>query len=461
MLEIPNMTDEELLFNFMDNLQPCAEQELRRRGIQDLATAMAVAESLIEYKKSDKANTSKGNPGKGGGEKHKGPECPKRQALSALIQEKETEEAHVGSHQLLNAIKSKPIDKIHGDQGLMFVEMCVNGKPTRALVDIGATHNFVSVEEAKRLGLKPTKEAGWLKAVNSEAKPLLGVARGVDIRIGSWDGKIDLTVAPMDDFQVVVGMDFLSKVKAVPLPYLRSMAILEEKTPCMVKAMSNSGFKTPLLSAMQVKKGFKKGEATYLAALANPKEDATLGNLPKEIEGRSESTNHSPFKLATGQQPLTPHTVATSYMGMSPAAFKFVKGWHEQADVASSYLEKASKKMKKWADKKRRNLEYQVGDLVLVKLLPQQFKSLRKVHKGLVRKCECSFPIVKRVRKVSFQVQLPPKLKIHPVFHVSHLKPYHGDTDDPSRGESSRAPTAVITSYDKEVEYILADRIIR
>ncbi|RVW16967.1 hypothetical protein CK203_070736 [Vitis vinifera] len=53
MLEIPNMTKEELLFNFMDNLQGWAEQELRRRGVQDLATAMAVAESLTDYKRGD------------------------------------------------------------------------------------------------------------------------------------------------------------------------------------------------------------------------------------------------------------------------------------------------------------------------------------------------------------------------------------------------------------------------
>ena len=53
MLEIPNMTQEELLFNFMDNLQGWAEQELRRRGVQDLATAMAIAESLADYKRGD------------------------------------------------------------------------------------------------------------------------------------------------------------------------------------------------------------------------------------------------------------------------------------------------------------------------------------------------------------------------------------------------------------------------
>ena len=45
------MSEKKLLFNFMDNLQSWAEQELRRRGVQDLTTAMAVAKSLVEYKK--------------------------------------------------------------------------------------------------------------------------------------------------------------------------------------------------------------------------------------------------------------------------------------------------------------------------------------------------------------------------------------------------------------------------
>ncbi|PON48898.1 histone H3-K9 methyltransferase [Parasponia andersonii] len=40
-------------------------------------------------------------------------------------------------------------------------------------------------------------------------------------------------------------------------------------------------------------------------------------------------------------------------------------------------------------------------------------------------------------------------------------KPYHRDERDPSRGKSKRAPIVVITSFDKEVECILADRLIR
>ncbi|XP_043692842.1 uncharacterized protein LOC122643267 [Telopea speciosissima] len=151
----------------------------------------------------------------------------------------------------------------------------------------------------------------------------------------------------------------------------------------------------------------------------------------------------------------------TGYTGKSPSAFKFAKEWQEKVDVAKSYLDKATKKMKKWADKDRRLARFEVGDMVLVKLLPQQLKSLRKVHKGLVRRYEGPFEITRKVGKVSYEVSLPPKLKIHPVFHASMLKPYHGDMEDPSRGTSMRAPMSVTTSYDKEAEYMIADRVVR
>ena len=88
--------------------------------------------------------------------------------------------------------------------------------------------------------------------------------------------------------------------------------------------------------------------------------------------------------------------------------------------------------MKKWANKKRCYNEHKVGDMVLVKLLPQQFKSLRLVHKGLVRRYEGSFPRLGKVGKVPNKVELPPRLKIHPIFHVSYLKLYHKYKDDPS-----------------------------
>ena len=100
---------------------------------------------------------------------------------------------------------------------------------------------------------------------------------------------------------------------------------------------------------------------------------------------RSESTGKSPFEIIMGQQPLTPNAIAISYEGVNPSAHKFAREWHEEADITRACLDKSAKRMKKWADVKRRPREYNAGDLVMVKLLPNQFKSLRKVHKGLVR----------------------------------------------------------------------------
>nr|GEV34753.1 hypothetical protein CTI12_AA187700 [Tanacetum cinerariifolium] len=154
-------------------------------------------------------------------------------------------------------------------------------------------------------------------------------------------------------------------------------------------------------------------------------------------------------------------TLSASYEGSSPVVYKTIKEWHEQANLARASLDKAAKKMKKWADERRRHVKFEVGDQVMVKLLPQQFKSLRKVHKGLIRRYEDPFLMIGHVGRVSYRVELPPKLKIHPVFYVSFLKPYHGDEEDPERGVSKRAPTAVVTSYNREVEEILSDRTIQ
>ncbi|KAK3022797.1 hypothetical protein RJ639_046899 [Escallonia herrerae] len=136
---------------------------------------------------------------------------------------------------------------------------------------------------------------------------------------------------------------------------------------------------------------------------------------------RSEAMNQSPFEIAIGQQSLTPLTLAGDYKGRSPLAAQVARSWNEQADVARSYLDKAGRKMKKWADKRRRPKEYNLGDMVMLKLLQQHFKSFRKVHKGLIRKYERPFPIVAKVGKVSYRLELPPKLKIHPVFHKLNL----------------------------------------
>ncbi|RVW11918.1 hypothetical protein CK203_109220 [Vitis vinifera] len=73
-----------------------------------------------------------------------------------------------------------------------------------------------------------------------KTKPMLttlqnkGLTTRGDYTHKHMEGKVDFTMTPMDDFKVVLGMDFLKKVKAMPLPLLYSMAILENEMSCVV-----------------------------------------------------------------------------------------------------------------------------------------------------------------------------------------------------------------------------------
>ena len=75
----------------------------------------------------------------------------------------------------------------------------------------------------------------------------------------------------------------------------------------------------------------------------------------------------------------------------------------------------------------------------MVKLNPRQFKSLRNVSQSLIRKYEGPFRIIAKDGKISYQVDMPHHLKIHPVFRASQVKPYFEDMEDKERGESERA----------------------
>ncbi|KAJ7968029.1 Retrotransposon protein, putative, Ty3-gypsy subclass [Quillaja saponaria] len=133
-------------------------------------------------------------------------------------------------------------------------------------------------------------------------------------------------------------------------------------------------------------------------------------------------------------------------------------GSRKNIDIARAYLEKASKRMKKWADKGRRQLEFQVGDLVLVKLTKEQLKGLRRQDHKLIRKYEGPLPIVSKVGKVAYKIDLPPWMKIHPVIHVSNLKPYHPDPEDPARNQSTRPAVNLKKPPSRVAEEILAER---
>ena len=79
----------------------------------------------------------------------------------------------------------------------------------------------------------------------------------------------------------------------------------------------------------------------------------------------------SPFELAIGVQPMMPLEVAKQQTGgNNPTTYKLARSRQEMFDEAQDSLEKAVKRMKKYANHDRQPLEFQVGDKVLLKLTP-------------------------------------------------------------------------------------------
>ena len=85
----------------------------------------------------------------------------------------------------------------------------------------------------------------------------------------------------MDDFDVILGMDFLTEKGAIPIPATGSLLIMGE-TPAVVPAKVEQPPETKLLSALQLKKGVRRQEPTYII-LPTIYEDTVDEVIPPEI----------------------------------------------------------------------------------------------------------------------------------------------------------------------------------
>ncbi|GFZ20159.1 hypothetical protein Acr_28g0008640 [Actinidia rufa] len=196
-------------------------------------------------------------------------DCPQRAKLAALIRDDEEEphqeKAKVGSLRLLNAIKAKV------------------GKTKASRKGHGS-----KVKEAKRLGLQLKEEQGWIKAVNTETQPIYGVARDVRLHIGDWCGQVDFTVVPMDDYPIVLGMEFLDGGSIIEAKTLSAMQLSKEETSDKIPA-------TILTKSLGAFKSAKGWHADMAKVAKRMKKWAGKNRQAKPLNPKSKDSKEDPW----------------------------------------------------------------------------------------------------------------------------------------------------------------------
>lgn len=95
-----------------------------------------------------------------------------------------------------------------------------------------------------------------------------------------------------------------------------------------------------------------------------------------------------------------------------------------------SLLITAQKRMKQMANANRGERSFNVGDWVYLKLKPYRELSIRKSQIWKLTPKYCGpYPVIRKIGKVAYELELPTEAKVHPVFHVSQLKKYIGSKD--------------------------------
>jgi transposase InsO family protein len=175
------------------------------------------------------------------------------------------------------------------------------------------------------------------------------------------------------------------------------------------------------------------------------------------------STGFTPFEIDLGQHPNTPTTFAAGKQTNVAATDDFLLRWENIINLTKDNLRLAQERQQQYANKHRRELTFEEGDKVLVNAINinDPVQTNRPTRK-LAPKFMGPYKIEKVISTTAYRLKLPSNLKIHPVFHVSMLKPYKENLTDFNR--DLPPPPEIIPETNEEeyeVEIILDKKLVR
>jgi len=197
----------------------------------------------------------------------------------------------------------------------------------------------------------------------------------------------------------------------------------------------------------------------YLRTFVNYDQNDWYQLLPlAEHANNNSATNEhkrTPFFVNYGFHPQTQWM--NEREAQNPGAALYVHWMQDIHQQAKQTLENTRESRKKYYDRKARaqpNIE--VGDFVMLNA-----KNIRtkRPSKKLSPKLYGPFKVLEKKGSRAYKLEISPRWKIHPVFHVSLLEPYRA-SNTPNREQPPRDPEEIEGDLEWEVERIVKSEII-
>ena len=152
-----------------------------------------------------------------------------------------------------------------------------------ALVDPGATHSFISVPFTKRhqIESQPIDGRMVVSVPNGDTMISEKIVPGSRLVIQNNDFPADLIVLGIYDFDIVLGMDWLSKHRATLDCYKKEVRLVRPEEPGVIFRGIIREIAPSLINAMTTSKMLRKGCQGYLAFVVDRRQKGTrLEDIP-------------------------------------------------------------------------------------------------------------------------------------------------------------------------------------
>jgi hypothetical protein len=136
------------------------------------------------------------------------------------------------------------------------------------------------------------------------------------------------------------------------------------------------------------------------------------------------STGQSPFQIVYGMQRRGVFELRDSELDetRSASAEDFAEAMKELHSQVKERLQNSSQEYKRKADQHRRQLQFEVGDLILAHLRKERFP--RGTYNKLKMKKIGPCRVIRKFGTNAYEIELPEGIRISPIFNVSDLYPY-------------------------------------